>query len=214
MRWMIATALLAALAAAGCKSAYYGTLETFGKHKRDLLVERVEDARDDQEEAKESFQTALERFSELTGFEGGELQKAYATLAKEHERCAGEAEDVKKRIASVEEVAGDLFEEWETELDQYSDAKLRRASEQQMKETRDRYQDLIGAMRRAESKMEPVLAAFHDRVLFLKHNLNAQAIASLRGEVGTLEKDVARLVGEMDAAIREANEFIESMPRS
>jgi len=214
MRWMIATVLLAALSASGCKSAYYGTLETFGKHKRDLLVERVEEARDDQQEAKESFQTALERFSALTGFEGGELQKAYSTLSKEYERCAGEAEDVEQRIGSVEEVAGDLFDEWETELDQYSDAKMRRASEQQMKDTRDRYQDLIGAMRRAESKMEPVLAAFHDRVLFLKHNLNAQAIASLRGEVGTLEKDVARLVGEMDAAIREANEFIESMPRS
>lgn len=216
MRWPIPTALLVslALAATGCKSAYYGTLEQFGKHKRDLLVERVEDARDDQQEAKESFQSALERFSALTGFEGGELQKAYATLSDEYERCSDEAQDVEERIRSVEEVAGDLFDEWEEELGQYSDAKLRRASEDQLKATRGRYQELIGAMRRAESKMQPVLGAFRDRVLFLKHNLNAQAIASLKGEVGTLEQDVARLIREMDAAIVEANEFIESMPQS
>ena len=36
-------------------------------------------------------------------------------------------------------------------------------------------------MRLAESRIEPVLKSFRDQVLFLKHNLNAKAIASLRG---------------------------------
>ena len=39
-----------------CASIYYSTMETFGVEKRDILVDRVEDARDGQEDAKEQFQ--------------------------------------------------------------------------------------------------------------------------------------------------------------
>ncbi len=45
--------LLLTILPAGCKSTYYGAWESMGVHKRDILVERVEKARDDQEQAKE-----------------------------------------------------------------------------------------------------------------------------------------------------------------
>ncbi len=198
----------------GCKSAYYGTLEKFGKHKRDLLVERVEAARDDQEDAKEQFQDALTRFSELTRFQGGDLEKTYKGLNGEYEDSERKAQAVSERVRSIEEVAEDLFDEWRSELGEYESRELRQASERQLKDTERRYEDLIGAMRRAEQKMKPVLTAFRDQVLFLKHNLNAQAIASLQGQVVELEADVARLIADMDAAIREANAFIDQMGRS
>jgi hypothetical protein len=66
-------------------------------------------------------------------------------------------------------------------------------------------------MKAAEAKMDPVLAAFKDQVLFLKHNLNARAIASLQDTVGRVESDVQRLVAEMEASINEANTFIQQM---
>jgi chromosome segregation ATPase len=190
---------------------YYSTLETFGVHKRDVLVDRVEDARDDQEEAKEDFRSALEKFAEVVNVQGGDLETKYKQLNAEYERCQSGAQRVSNRIESVEDVAEALFEEWEAELAQYTSSDLRAASERQLDDTRDRYRQLIGAMKRAESKMQPVLAAFHDRVLFLKHNLNAQAIASLQGEVVSLEQDVAQLISDMEASIAEANAFIDSM---
>jgi DNA repair exonuclease SbcCD ATPase subunit len=203
--------LFAAAMIAGCSSVYYGTLETFGVHKRDVLVDRVEDARDDQEEAKEDFRSALEKFAEVVNVQGGDLEAKYKQLNAEYERCESAASRVRNRIESIEDVAEALFDEWEAELEQYSSRELRSASERQLDDTRDRYRQLIGAMKRAEAKMEPVLVAFHDRVLFLKHNLNAQAIASLQGEVVSLEQDVARLIADMEASIAEANAFIDSM---
>ena len=70
-------------------------------------------------------------------------------------------------------VAEALFAEWQKELEDYSSDRLRRKSEDQLRTTRQRYEQLIGAMRRAESKIEPVLRPLRDQVLFIKHNLNA-----------------------------------------
>ena len=99
-------------------------------------------------------------------------------------------------------------------MEQYDNDKLRRASAQQLTQTRKRYTPLIGAMRRAESKIDPVIAAFRDQVLFLKHNLNAQAIASLQGELVSIESDIASLIKEMETSIAEADSFIKAIGAS
>lgn len=210
---MATAALLLALllSAAGCKSVYYSTMEKLGKHKRDLLVDRVEDARDSQEKAKEKFKDALEQFRSVVNFQGGELEAKYNKLNGEYESAKGRADDVSKRIAAVRDVAKALFDEWTKELDQYQNADLRRSSERELRETRSRYNQLVGAMERAESKMQPVLSAFHDQVLFLKHNLNARAIASLQDEAKGLQTDIDALIADMERSINEANDFIKDM---
>ena len=189
---------------AGCQKAYYGTMEAFGHHKRDLLVDRVEDTRDAQQDAKEQFQSALEKFSAVVNFSGGELNT-------DLERSESKAKAVRNNIGDVEDVSNSLFKEWESELSQYTNDNLRRASELKLEQTRQRYAQLIGAMKRAEAKIEPVLSAFRDQVLFLKHNLNAQAIASLHDELASVKADIASLIKEMEVSIAEADAFIKAM---
>jgi hypothetical protein len=212
MKRLIILAVLAGVTGlGGCKSVYYGTMERLGYHKRDLLVDRVQDARDAQEQAKEQFASALEQFSAVVGFEGGELEETYKRLNAAFERSEDRAEAVHERIDEVEEVATALFREWEAELEDYTNDRLRRLSRQKLEQTQVRYATLIRAMRQAESKIDPVLAAFQDQVLFLKHNLNAQAVASLEDELVTVRTDVASLIEAMEASITEANDFIEAM---
>ena len=202
----------ALLTLAGCNTMYYTMSESlFGVQKREILVDRVEDARDEQTEAKEQFQTTLEKFKSVVGFDGGELETLYKELKAEYERCDSQAKDVKSRISSIENVANAMFDEWETELGQYTSATLRRASEQQLSATKARYQQMLAAMITAQQKMQPVLNAFHDQVLFLKHNLNAQAITSLQTTVGSLQSDVDRLIKEMETSIDQANRFISEL---
>ena len=199
-----------------CSSMTIATKEYFGITKRDQLVARVEDARDQQQEAKEQFASALEEFLAVTGASANdgpvkELEARYKQLSKAYERSESEAAAVHKRIGDVEAVANKLFAEWQKELDQYTNESLRSASAAQLAQTRTQYDRLLAAMRAAESKMDPVLKAFKDQVLFLKHNLNAQAIASLGTTVGQIESDVTRLIREMEASINEADAFIREM---
>jgi hypothetical protein len=200
--------LITTLFLIGCQSLYYNTMEKFGYQKHEILVDRVGDARDEQQEAKEQFKTTLERFNEVVNFDGGELEEKYEILNAEYKRCESKAEDVKDRIAAIEDVGEALFKEWEAELDQYSNAKLRRSSQEKLIQTRREYDQLIRSMHRAEDRIDPVLAAFQDQVLFLKHNLNASAIASLKNELAVVEIDVDSLIREMETAIAEADLFI------
>lgn len=207
----IAGSILVLALSGGCSSAYYKTMESIGIEKRDILVDRVEEARDAQDSASEQFASALEQFRATVNFDGGDLEEIYDRLNSEYEDSSAEADDVSERIDAVEGVAEDLFEEWEQELEQYSRADMRRNSAALLKDTRSRYGKLMASMRRAESSMEPVLEAFQDQVLFLKHNLNARAIGALRNELDSIERDTARLIAQMQKAIAEANDFIDSM---
>lgn len=202
---------LVLLLTGGCQKVYYDTMEKFGVHKRDIMVDRVEAARDSQEEAKEQFQSALEQFSAVLNFKGGKLEDKYKTLQAEYDKSEAKANEVKDRIDAVEDVSEALFDEWEDELDQYTNMTLRRDSERKLAQTRRQYDGLIKAMRKAEAKIDPVLRALNDQVLYLKHNLNAQAIASLQSELVAVESDIADLIQEMEKSIGEANSFIKTM---
>ncbi|GJQ28969.1 MAG: DUF2959 domain-containing protein [Phycisphaerae bacterium] len=194
-----------------CSSAGIALKEKFGYAKREQLVDNVKDARDAQQEAKVTFASALDEFLAVTKVSGGELESQYKKLRDEHERAQSKADAVRGRIKDVDRVATALFKEWNEELKQYSSDALRRSSERQLMDTQRQYDRLFAAMKAAEAKMDPVLAAFKDQVLFLKHNLNARAIAGLQGTTAEIERDVTTLIREMEASIAESNRFIEQM---
>ena len=214
-RLLRAAALALLVSLSGCNwiydRIYYASMEKLGREKRDILAKRVAAGREDQQQAKEQFQTTLEAFQELTGFDGGELEKVYNKLNREYERSEKRANDVSDRIKAIENVAGDLFEEWDKEIGEIGSADLRSRSKVLLDDTRDRYGQLIAKMKQAERKMGPVLAAFRDQVLFLKHNLNAQAIQSLQEIALEIDGEVAALVSEIEASIAEADAFVAAL---
>ena len=207
--WLVLPLLLLA----GCSQVYYNTMEKFGFERRDILVDRVEDARDAQQDAKDEFSSALEEFQAMFGREESDLQDQYDTLSDAYDDSLSAANKVRKRIDAVEDVSAALFREWEEELELYSSAELRQDSAAKLRTTKRDYQQLIQAMRAAESRMDPVLRVLQDQVLYLKHNLNARAINRLQGELKSVEKDVARLIQEMEKSIAESEAFIRQMER-
>ena len=192
----------------GCQSAYYSAMEQVGYHKRDIMVDRVEDAKESQQDAQEEFTSALEALSSLTNFSGGDLEDMYNKINDKYQDSEKAAQNVSDRIAAIEDVSDALFAEWQSELDLYTSASLRRSSEQKLRETQSSYKTMLSAMKRAEKKMDPVLNTLRDNTLYLKHNLNASAVGSLQGEFMSLEKDIAYAIKQMNAAIAESDKFL------
>lgn len=213
MKSFCAVLLIGIVAVTGCRNMVYSTYEKFGVYKRDLLAKKVTAARDEQKGAQQEFKDALTRLKEMTGFEGGKLEKEYRSLQSNYNDAATRVAAVHKRIKDVETVAHDLFNEWEKENAQISTESLRRTSREQLNETRIRYEQMVAALKDAEGSMDPVLGKLHDYVLALKHSLNAQAVASLQGESVKIQDDISKLLAEMNASIARADEFVKAMPK-
>lgn len=203
----------------GCQNAInkaarettYSAYELVGVEKRDLLKSRVNKARNEQKEAAENFTSALDRLKALTGYDGGNLERQYRSLQSSYDRAAEQAKEVSASIDRVETVAKDLFEEWENELGEIQTASLRDSSRRKLQDTRQKAGALVAALRKSEKTMAPVLAKLKDQVLFLKHNLNAQAVGSLKGESVRIQNDIQALLKEMNVSIAEADRFIREL---
>ena len=201
------------LTLAACDTAYMAAMEKMGYAKRDILSSRVKSARDAQEDAKKEIQSALDQFGKVVAYQGGDLEATYKKLNGELQNSEDAAESVRKRIKDVESVADALFSEWKSELAQYSSADLRRKSEEKLSQTKARYNEMLGAMKKAEQRIDPVLKPLRDQVLYLKHNLNARALAAIKGELVKVDAQVDQLVKDMNRSIAEADKFIQSMDK-
>lgn len=203
-----------ALVIAGCQSTYYSAMEKVGIHKRDIMVDRIESTQEAQEDAQQQFKSALEQFQSVVNFDGGDLEDAYNKLNDEYESSVKAAETVRDRIDGVKSVSDALFDEWENELSLYTSDSLKRASSNKLKDTQRKYQQMIRSLESSEKRMQPVLDAFQDQVLYLKHNLNARAISALKGEFNNIKADIDRLIAEMQGSIKESRQFIEALKDS
>ncbi len=201
------------LSLTACSSMIYSGMESIGMPKRDIMIHYVKKAQEAQEDTKEQFKSALEQFTVTTNFSGGDLENVYNKLNGEYEDSVEQSKNVRKRIDKIKHVSGELFEEWAEETEQYSNPSLKRSSMQQLSETKRQYKQLINAMDKAESKLNPVLTVFKDQVLYLKHNLNARAISSLKNQLNDIKSDVSSLIVAMEQSIDEANSFINTMEK-
>jgi len=201
-----------AVASIGCSTAYYSAWEMLGKEKRDLLRSNVLAVQDEQREAADEFESALERLRELTGVDAGELEDVYDRISADYDNARSRSDEIQDRIDTIDEIADDLFSEWEDEIDEISSADLRSKSRSKLEVTKRNYARLESSLRTSEASMEPVLTRLKDTTLYLKHNLNAAAIGGLSAEVDGIESDIETLISDMRASIDEADRFLQTMP--
>lgn len=206
-------AAVAAIAAAGylMTGSTSTSIDWLWKEPRDILVDRVEEARDSQQDGAEQFRDALDEFKSVVNVPDTDLERQYNKLNKAHKRSRAAADKISNRVDLVVKASNRLLDEWREELSAYNDPALRQLAEQQFDQTRGRATQLIESMRKIENRMQPVLASFQDQVLYLKHNLNLSAIAALEGETIVIESNVDALIADMNESIAEADAFIAAM---
>ena len=189
----------------------YSAWETVGVEKRDLFKSQLRDVKDDQEDTQESFKDALTKLKEVYAFDGGNLEREYNKLNSSYENALSDSDSVKKSIDKLNKIATDLFDEWREEIKSISTASYREKSREQLNETKSKYSQLHKNLVASEKKIGPVLDKLKDQVLYLKHNLNAQAISGLKAEGVRIESDIQKLMKDMEASSKEADEFIKTL---
>ena len=203
-------ALGLALGLTGCQSAYYGTLQTVGIEKREILRNRIGDWRDDLQQAKAEVDNAYHLFATVSASE--ELESLYKELDKGATRVAGRVENVTGRTNGAEKIAADIFQEWATGIGEIQNTSLRASSEKRLQTARVRYQSLLDSMRNAEEKMALVGTAFRDRVIFFKHNLTEQAVSDLKTSAEDMRREIQPMNQAIDVATAEADAFVSTLP--
>ncbi len=190
------------------RNVYYTAKESVGEHKRDIVVYKVEQACTSLQETRNEFEDALGKFRSLVNVNEASLDHKYNLLNRQYQFCQAKSDSVSERIQAIEDVSRALFAEWESELDEYTDRNLRNNSKQQLKTARQNYARLMKTMKLAEARIHPVLLAFKDQVLYLKHNLNARAISALQHEFIEIGFDISQLIQAMELTILEASQFV------
>lgn len=192
-------------------SAKYSAYEMIGMEKRDLFKKEVNNVQEEQEDTSEAFKDALTQLKEIYHFDGGDLEKQYKKFNSAYEDAEEEATELKARVAKVDKVASDLFLEWQNEMKEIKDSDLRAKSSEKLRETKKRYKSLEERLQTSQKKIDPVLGKLKDQVLFLKHNLNAKAIAGLKSESGKIESDIEDLIKDVEKSSKEAEELIKTL---
>ena len=187
--------------------------KVFGMEKRQLLKKSVVDLKQEQKEAQTEFKDAMTQLKELYAFKGGKLEDTYNKLKASYDDAKSQADEVHKRIANMEGIAKSMFSEWDKEIKQYSNPTFAQNSRQQLNDTKSRYSQLTSTVKASEQTMQPVLTQLNDHVLYLKHNLNAAAIGSLKNEAGSIQTQIEEVVRRMNDSIAEADAFINSLPQ-
>ena len=211
LRRISAVLILVALTS-GCQTLYNTTLEkVFGMEKRQIFKKSVEDVNSNQKKAQETFKDSITKLKELYNFNGGNLEVIYNKLKSSHDASQSQADKVHERISNMDGVARSMFSEWESEIKTYSNQTFAENSRRQLGETKARYAKLYKSVRESESSMRPVLKQLSDHVLYLKHNLNASSIGTLKGESTSIQTQIEGLIQHMNSSIQEADVFIQSL---
>jgi Protein of unknown function (DUF2959) len=206
--------LLPSLFISGCNSIYYAAMEKLGREKRDILVKRILTVKKDQQQTGEQLKSTLEVFKEVTGFEGGDLEKTYNRLHDSLGHCQDRAKELHNHVNSVDDVAKRMFSEWKGEINDMRNVTLKRQSQTLLINAQRQHSGYMRQMRATEAKITPVLQGFNDQVVFLKHNLNARAISSLKKTSADLDLQANDLVREINDSSKEADQYIKTLAQA
>ena len=209
MRRIILTTIAISTALVGCKSTYYEAAETVGYERREMLTDRMQDARDSQVAAKQQLQTALYTLRRVGSVPEEEVADLHHDLETEVDRTDEQIEDLHEDIASVESVAQAMFDDWEDDLAKYESEDLRSRSRQELQETRQSYRELIGSLRETEQKLQSVIPPMKDQVLSIEHAMKAGRAPEKSDDLEEVREKISTLIEDLDDSIDRTQRFID-----
>ena len=186
---------------AGLTACKGSSKQMVGLRRVDDLLGRIERVHVECELSRESARIALDTLHAVVAL-GTDAMASYAELVDALEVSEERAEALRAVIKPMDRAAEQVFEQWNSDLNSFTRAEMRKRSRDRMLDTRERYDAIITAAEPAREAYEELNAGLRDCVLFLGHDFNANAVAEIESDVLAL----TQLASELDERLEECRE--------
>lgn len=201
-----------ALAAAGCASAVYDSLERRGIDARTVLADRVADARNDASDAAAKIEAAGGALRAVKGLEGAALARQIDSARAAAQDAAVAAQDLRLSNNTVSAAGARYFREWEEEIGLYESAAERQAAAARLKAHIEGHRKLGGALDAASLRLSPALTLINDEVAVLRKNpTSGVVVASRAARVDAAGAAATEAAGTLRGAAAEADRFLSAL---
>jgi hypothetical protein len=175
------------------------------------LVERVERVSAELDASKATMLAAIQKLQAVTAPEfQGDAVLAHKELENTLDDSDDQAKALRKSIDKMRAAAEPVFEQWTKDLEAYSNPEMRARSQQRLAAARERYDSVVAAVEPVLVEYETVNQTLHDHLLFLSHDMNPAAVATIQDDVRSVAKQAAGLDGSFQTAKAAARAYVDS----
>ncbi len=205
------TIAIGVLGMLGCRTgAYYSAMDKVGYERREILADRLQDARASQLEAKEQLGRALSSLRRIDTVPVSGLEDLHADLKHQAGDTKDALNDLRSNIASVDSVARSMFSQWGDDLARINDDTVRRQSAAKMRETQQDYNQLSASLRDTEHRLANVVPALQDQVIVLETSLRAGIRPGKTATLQEVRDQVSSLIEDLQGSIDRTQHFIDA----
>lgn len=203
-----ASVLCALALAAGCAGP---SERSESVEQVDELLTRIERVQAETAVAKDAVHAALDELCRIVspGFQG-DAAAEFAKFIAASERSEEQGETLRDVTEPMQEAASDVFQRWTKDMEAFGNSRLRQRSQTRLDETRTRFQGIVGATQAAQISLDAFHDDMRDLALFLRHDLNSAAVASIRTDVRALNEQIRDVDTRFDATVAAARAYVES----
>jgi hypothetical protein len=147
----------------------------------------------------------MDVYNALMADEAKDRKKLYNSLQKEMENTEKRRATIGEVAATMSAEADTLFKQWTDSAAAIENADLRKKSEERLAATKASYAEIGTVGQKASDLYGPFMKDLQDQVTFLGHDLNAEAVASLKPEAAKINEAASKLIQSIDDTITTAN---------
>ncbi len=181
-------------------------------HKRtDEHIEKIERASDEMKDLRKHLDKVFEAYHKTLREGTDKRRSSYNELVKALERCEEKTKELRKRHEEMDKQAEEYFKRWKNSVKDIKNADLEQRSEGRLETTRRRYREVSESWKGMREDYEPVLAELRDQIVYLGHDLNEDAVLSLKEDAAELEELASALFRSMEGFGSTADEYISGL---
>jgi Protein of unknown function (DUF2959) len=162
-------------------------------------------------ESRAQLQKTVATYNSITEMTATDLKGAYKDLNKDVEGSEKKVVEGRPKVDEMNTAAEGYFAAWKASAAAISDPDLRKRSEERLADAQARFAKIAVAGKDARQSFDTLMTDVKDQSTFLGHDLNANAIATLKPNAAKFNDRANTVFTKVDGVTKMFEEYIASM---